>query len=117
MSIIQINGVDMPDPSDFSVVIQSIDSDNTNRNEQGVLQRDRVRDGVHKLTLKWNALTGANASAVLQAVSPASFRVSFTDPLTNAPTTLTLYSGDRTAAGVGTAKGMCWNISFDNIEY
>ena len=117
MALIQINGIDMPDPSTLSVVVQSIDSDSTTRNEEGILQRDRVRDGVHKLTLKWNALTGADASRVLQAVSPASFTVSFNDPLTNAPTSITLYSGDRTAEGIKARDGLRWNISFDNIEY
>lgn len=117
MALIKIGGIDMPDPATFSVILQSIDSENTNRNEQGILQRDRVRDGVHKLTLKWNALTGADASKVLQAVSPASFPVSFTDPLTNAPTTITLYSGDRTAEAAMSATGMRWTVSFDNIEY
>lgn len=117
MAIIQIDGVDMPAPSTFSVILQSIDSDSTTRNEQGILQRDRIRDGVHKLTLKWNALAVADASTVLQAVSPVSFTVSFIDPLTNAPTSVTLYAGDRTAESVNTQDGIRWNISFDNIEY
>ena len=37
--MIQINGVDLPAPVEYSVSLQDIDSENTRRTETGMLQR------------------------------------------------------------------------------
>lgn len=115
-AMIQIGGVDMPDPSVFKIKESDLDSDSTKRNENGTLQRDRVRQGIRSLTLEWKGLTGSDATTVVNAVSPESFSISFPD--TDGRKTITAYAGDRTKEYVNVpGVGPYWNVSFDNIEY
>lgn len=117
-SFIQIGGVDMPDPSSFSIKQADVDSENSSRNELGILQRDRVRAGVRTLSVKWSALSGADASTLLKAVKPSSFQVSFPDAEENVIKTATVYAGDKSCEYVNTpGLGWHWNISFDNVEF
>jgi hypothetical protein len=117
MAFLQINGVDMPTPSTFSIALSDLDSDSTKRNEQGILQRDRIRQGIYKLSCNWNALSQADASLLLHAVSSASFSVTYPDPLSGT-NTITAYVGDRTPDMVSYQNGQPrWTISFDLIEY
>lgn len=117
MALITINGTAMPEPSSISVSYQDLDSDSTKRNEKGVLQRDRVRQGVHKLSLRWPPLSQSDAETILNAVKPASFSVKYLDPATASYKTSTMYVGDRSCEMQRTALGWRWNISFDLIEY
>jgi hypothetical protein len=115
-AMIQIDGVNMPDPSVFKIKEADLDSEDTKRNELGYLQRDRVRQGARSLTLEWDGLTGSDATTVINAVSPVSFRISFPD--TDGRKTITAYAGDRTKEYVNTPDiGPHWNVSFENIEF
>lgn len=118
MAMIQIGGLDLPDPSSFSVVPSDLESDSTKRNELGILQRDCVRLGMRKLSCKWNALAFSQASAIIQAVSPSRFNVKYLDPESGGYKEITAYAGDRTcdmvAAGGGSQR---WNISLDFIQF
>ena len=112
-----INGVAVHDPSSLSVVEQDLDSDNTSRDETGQLHRDRVRQGIRKISAKWTALTQPDAAAILSAASPASFSVEYIDPESATEQIRTMYVGDRTCEIIPTSLGKRWNISFDLIEY
>lgn len=115
-AMIQIDGVDMPDPDTFKIKEADLDSENSKRNELGHLQRDRIRQGIRTVTLAWPALTGSDATTVVSAVSPASFVVSFPD--TDGRKSVTMYAGDRTKEYVNTPGiGPHWNVSFDNVEF
>jgi hypothetical protein len=117
-AMIKIGGADMPDPSTFKIKQSDLDGENTKRNEQGTLQRDRVRAGMHTLSFGWSGLKGTDAATVLQATSPRSFSIEFPDAETNSIKTITAYSGDKTSEYVNTPElGPHWNVSFDNIEY
>ena len=117
MAFLNLNGTDMPPPASFSVVLQDLDSDSTKRNEQGVLQRDRVRQGVRKLSCKWTALSFSDAAMVLGATVPDAFNATYIDPATGGYRSATVYVGDRSSDMQATATGQRWNISFDLIEY
>jgi hypothetical protein len=117
MAILNIGGVNMPDPSSLSVVDQDLDSDSTTRNEQGQLQRDRIRQGIRKISLKWPPLVQSDAAIILSAIQPASFSVTYLDPENATTQTRTMYVGDRTNEMINTSAGYRWNISFDLIEY
>ena len=112
-----INGVTVHDPASLSVVEQDLDSDNTNRDETGQMHRDRVRQGIRKVSVKWTVLAQSDAAAILAAVSPASFNVAYIDPESATLQTRTMYVGDRTSDVVATQLGKRWNLSFDLIEY
>lgn len=115
-AMIQIDGVDMPDPSTFKIKEADLDSQDSKRNEVGHLQRDRIRQGIRTVSFSWQALTGPDATTVVSAVSPPSFVVSFPD--TDGRKSVTMYAGDRTKEYVNTPDiGPHWNVSFDNVEY
>lgn len=114
-AMIQIDGVDMPDPSTFKIKEADLDSSDTKRNEEGYIQRDRIRQGIRTITLEWRGLTGSDATKVIKAVSPASFVVSFPD--TDGRKSVRMYAGDRTKECINTGIGPRWNVSFDNVEF
>ena len=106
----------MPDPSVFKIKESDGDSDDTKRNELFELQRDRVRQGIRSLTLEWKGLTGSDATTLVNAVSPASFSLSFPD--TDGRKTITAYAGDRTKEYINTpGSDPHWNVSFGNVEF
>lgn len=117
MAILTIGGAAMPEPSSITVTVHDLDSDSTKRNENGVLQRDRIREGVRTLSCKWSALSSSDASVIMQAIHPASFYVNYYDMETASNNTITAYSGDRSCERVASPLGPRWNIACDLIEY
>lgn len=93
MAVININGVDMPNPKDMTVAIMDIS--NAERNANGTMMIDRVATK-RKINLDWPALEEADAQKVLNAVSDIFFTATFIDPQLGT-TTKTFYVGDRTS--------------------
>ncbi len=90
--MLKINTVAIKTPSVFSVDISDIDGEST-RNAKGELVRDRIATK-RKLSCEWNALTQAEISALLGAVTAVFFTVEYPDPISGV-TTITCYVGDR----------------------
>lgn len=118
--MIQINGVDLPAPVEYSVSLQDIDSENTRRTETGMLQRDRVRSGVYKIQIKWR-VTRTQLKIITDALKPAKFSATFFDPTTSTTPTRYMYCGDRNADLIYYKEGFpddsLWEISTSLIEY
>ncbi len=118
--MIQINGVNLPAPVEYSVSLQDIDSENTRRTETGMLQRDRVRQGVYKIQVKWR-VKKSQLKTITDALKPAKFRVTFFDPTTSTSPTRYMYCGDRNADLIhykeGSPNDSWWEISTSLIEY
>lgn len=117
MAILNIDGVDLPAPSSFKLPQFDLDSGDTNRNELGILQRDRVRQGIYKIDLEWKGVTSAALAAIEEAIKPASVQVTF--PAPTGLQTKTMYAGDRNVdmAIYRSADNIRWNISFNLVEY
>lgn len=117
MAIIIIDGVDLPAPSSMSIPLADLDSPDTTRNELGILQRDRIRQGVHKVELSWNVLTSGEVTTILNAIEPDKFNVTFPTPFGNV--TKEMYCGDRKLEAVLYRNGQnpLWSLSFNLIEY
>ena len=119
MEIITINGAVLPPPSTYSVTRSDIDSSDTTRNEVGVLQRDRVRQGVYKLELEFNVKKGHEIALIESVISGASMNVRFPD--TTGFITKKMYVGDRQKDVVlyngGDFDEIRWNFKFNLIEY
>ncbi len=119
MDIIKIGGVTIPHPSTISIGMQDLDSPDSTRNELGFLQRDRIRGGVYKLGLGFNAKTGPEIAAIESAIRPAAISVTFPD--SSGMVTKTMYVGDRSKDMVlykaGDFTEMRWDLSFDLVEY
>lgn len=118
MAMISIDGVDLPSPSVFKIPESDLDSSDTGRNELGVLQRDRIRQGVYKIELEWKGITSSQLATIKSTVQPASLQVTF--PTEIGMQTKTMYAGDRNIEMVKYNKNhdlIRWNISFNLVEY
>lgn len=113
--MIRINGVRLPCPSKYSIPQFDIDSPDTTRNERGVLQRDRVRQGVYKIEMEWNALTNGDLQTILSVVKPSSLTVKFITP--TGYVTKRMYVGDRKVDLVKGFGQLRWGLSLNLIEY
>lgn len=115
--MIQINGVYVKSPNTFQPTISDLDG-NTTRTANGTLVRDRIAVK-RKLQMSWSALTPAELSTLLTAVSPLFFDVTYPDPQTGTRITKTFYVGDRTPAMAiyGDGSNIIWeNLSMNFIE-
>lgn len=123
MSLIQVNGTDLPNPVSYSVTRSDLDSGNTTRNESGHLYRERIREGVYKIEAGWKMLSKSSLKAITDIVSSESFTVKFFDPTTSAEVTANMYSsGDRKASLVSYTdlndpNESYWNFNCNFIEY
>lgn len=93
--MIKVNGTTIKTPQKLSVGIYDV-SKNADRNAQGTILIDRVAVK-RKLEMEWGALTNAQISALLSAVTAVFFSVTYPDPQTGGDITITCYVGDRTA--------------------
>ncbi len=119
MAIITIDSVVLPNPSALSVTKQDLDSPDSTRNEVGYLQRYRIRQGVYKVSLTFNAKTAVEIEDIESTLTPSMISVTFPD--SGGMVTKDMYVGDRSKSIVLYSNGdfntMRWNLSFDLIEY
>ena len=73
MDILLIDGVALPAPNEYKVQLSDLDSSDTGRTEDGVMLRNRVREGIAKISASWAALSTADCARILNAVTPDSF--------------------------------------------
>ena len=97
--MIRINGVAIATPKTFEVTVSDLDG-NSERNANGELIRDRLAVK-RKINLEWPALTQAQSSRLLSAVSD----VFFTDPQLGV-ISRTMYVGDRTTPAYSCINGI-----------
>ncbi|MGI6691156.1 MAG: DUF6711 family protein [Christensenellales bacterium] len=91
--MINVNGVKIKTPQKLSVGIYDV-SKSADRNAEGTILIDRVAVK-RKLEMEWGALTNAEISALLSAVTSVFFSVTYPDPQTGGSKTITCYVGDR----------------------
>ena len=117
--IITIDGVDIPAPSKYSVMMADLDSPDSTRNEKGILIRRRIREGVYKIELEFNVKTGDEIQIIESAIKKDKLKVTFPD--TSGRITKNMYVGDRKKEIVlynnGEIDKMRWNLSFNLVEY
>ena len=119
MALLKIENIDLPAPTVLQPGIQDLDSeDGTGRNQAGTMFRDRVavKRTVH---CEWGVLNRMEMAALLQAMSPASFALTYPDPQTGSLETITAYVGDRTPAmctAVGDSDWTWIGLSVDFVE-
>lgn len=114
--MLTINGVRVASPKEMSVDIEDYDSENSERNTSGELMRDRIAVK-RKISLDWPALTQAEISRILSAVSPVFFPVTYLDPR-DGQSTRTFYAGTRSAPVLRVKNGVpLWEgLKFNLIE-
>lgn len=118
MAMINIDGVDLPSPSVFKIPRSDLDSGDTGRNELGVLQRDRIRQGIYKIELEFKGINSSNLYLIESAIEPAELNVTFPTPA--GKQTKKMYAGDRNVEIVkynDNPDKIRWNLSFNLVEY
>ncbi len=92
-SIIKIDGVEMPAPSDFRPLYKDYDSKNAGRSESMVATRDVIRSDVRKMSFTWKVQT-PNLRKIRNAIKPLVLELTFFDINQDAQTqysTMTCY--------------------------
>lgn len=118
MAMINIDGVDLPAPSKFKLPNMDLDSEDSKRNELGVMQRDRIRQGVFKSEQEWKAITSSQLATIKAAISPASFQATLVTEV--GYITKTMYASDRNIEMVKYDEDynkIRWDISCNFTEY
>lgn len=118
MAILTINTTAMPEPTVFKLPQFDLDSDGTFRNELGVLQRDRVRQGIYKIELEYKGISSADLNIINTAINPIKFNATFMSP--TGMITKSMYAGDRNTEMVkynSDFNKIRWDISFNLVEF
>lgn len=96
MAMLTVNGVELPDPSEFTWGLQDVSASDAGRTEDTMMHKNRVGQK-RKLNVSWNGLTPDKVSIILQAVNPEYMQVTYPDAMSNSNETRTFYIGDRSA--------------------
>lgn len=94
MSILQVNGADMPAPSSLQVTVSDQDL-NSDTDANGDLHRNRITVK-RKVSCGWGPLSWQDTSKLLTAIKDVFFDVTYPDPQTGKFETKRMYVGDRT---------------------
>jgi hypothetical protein len=115
VALLNINGVDLPSPSDLQVGLMDISK--ADRNAAGTMIIERIATK-RKLQISYSYLSADDLKQVLSAVSPVFFTVTYPDPQTSTMRTGTFYSGDRTCPMIDYKNGVprYKDVKFDLIE-
>ena len=116
-TILQIDGVWIPDPSSLQWGIQSVSDSNAGRTTDGLMHVNLITRK-RKIELEWTGVSFAVASEILHAVNPETFNVTYLDALTNTRLTKKFYVGDRSAMVYSYSDGYkrYQNVAFNIIE-
>lgn len=115
MAMIKVGNVNLPEPSSYKVTAQDIDSENTGRNENGIMFRERIRQDVYKIQVAWQNISESDKNTIINAIGNATFSVTFF--YGSQTLTKTMYVGDRSCDLVWKPQtGSIWNVSVNFIE-
>lgn len=116
MNLVTIGGYTPPAPTEYSLDIQDIDSSDTGRGETGYMVRERVREGIYKLSLAFTNLTSSEVLSIKEALAPESVKVTLFD---GDEVTATMYSGNRSLKlkSIDEESNCFWDMSFSLTEY
>lgn len=119
MALLKIENTNLPTPTVLQPGIQDLDSEEgTGRNQSGTMFRDRVavKRTVH---CEWGILNKTEMAGLLQAMSPASFSLTYPDPQEGSLKTITAYVGNRVPAICSVISDSDWvwtGLSVDFVE-
>ena len=114
--VFQVNGSDIPIPSEFGWSIQDVSAPDSGRTLDGLMQKERVTRK-EKIQLKWNGKSPEDTATILQAFADEYFDVTYVCPLTNSVVTKQFYCGDQSAPYYWWCNGgLLESVSFNIIE-
>lgn len=111
-----VNGAAVPPPSTYEWMESDVSTEDAGRTEDAKMHKETIASKVH-LSLGWNYITTAQASAILRAFTAQEyFDVDYLDPKQNTNMTRTFYVGDRSAPAYSVRLGLWKNVTFNIIE-
>lgn len=96
MALIEINGSPIVDPVEIQWDMDDLDSENSGRNQEATMFRDRIASK-RKLICSWGPLREGPMSELLTAVEDASFTLEYPDAKTGTKRTGEFMVGTRSA--------------------
>lgn len=82
LTYLMIDGVKMPTPSKYTPVYSDFDSDDSARDETGILHRTCIRMGQSAPKFKWQNITTTDLNKILLATKDkVSMQITYFDPL------------------------------------
>lgn len=114
-TLCKIDGVAMPDPTAITVALEDLEA-SAERDATGRLHRERVRQGVRKVSFTYDVLAAEDYAALLALLAPAFFSLTYPDP--TGERTIEAYCAKKDGALVsGTLYGGCWRgVKMNCIE-
>ena len=98
MQLLKINGINLPCPSSFEVVLQDFQSDDTGRSSDGSMHIDVIATK-RQLSIGWNYLENDTLFSLLRLFDGRdTYEVYFPDATVGTFITRTMYVGDRSYA-------------------
>ena len=116
MQLVKFGSYTPPTPTEYSLEISDIDSEDTGRGETGYMSRERVRAGIYKLALTFTNITSDDVLNIKTAIEPEEFTVELFD---GSIVTAQMYSGNRTLKlkSVDDEANCFWDMSFNLTEF
>lgn len=116
MDLVKFGSYTPPRPTKYSLDIQDIDSEDTGRGETGYMSRERVREGIYKLSLGFTNITSDEVLAIKQAISPEEISVELFDGST---VSAKMYAGNRALElkSIDNGANCFWDMSFSLTEF
>lgn len=116
MELVTFGNYTPPTPTEYSLDIQDIDSEDTGRGETGVMIRERVREGIYKLSLAFTNISSDDVLSLKEALSPAQIDVTLFD---GSDVTIQMYAGNRALKlkSIDDNGNCFWDMSFNLTQY
>lgn len=107
-------GTTVKSPSSYQWDLQDVSASDAGRTEDVTMHKKRIGQVV-AVSLGWNNVTTAEASAILQAFNPEYLDVKYLDPMAGEYVVKEFYVGNRTAPLYNARLGLWSNIAFKII--
>lgn len=116
MRLVQFGSYQPPTPTKYSLDIMDIDSEDTGRGETGYMMRERVREGIYKLSLGFTNITSDDVLDIKRAISGDEINVTLFD---GDYVSVKMYSGNRTIdlKSVDDEANCFWDMNFSLTEF
>lgn len=88
----KVNGVNIPQPQEVSIEHTNVTSEDSGRNEKGVMKITWIRTDVRKVAMKWKALTGDEVAAIRNLMQGKEYEFTYWD---NGVQTMNAYTGEN----------------------
>lgn len=116
MELVSFGNYSPPAPTEYSLDIQDIDSEDTGRGETGYMTRERVREGIYKLSLSFTNISSEDVTSLKEALSPETIQVTLFD---GSDVTIPMYAGNRTLKlkSIDDEMNCFWDMKFNLTQY